>query len=71
MRSPADLAPRLSLEQLMIGTICVACGCSDSQACAGGCAWAAIDEDGNGLCTACAMLPIDVLIERAQGIFQV
>ena len=71
MKTPARPDLSLRTEQLMIGTICVGCGCSDAQACSSGCAWAATDENGNGLCTVCAQLPIDVLIERAGGIFQV
>ena len=33
---------------------CVVCGCTDSQACDGGCAWHWVDrEAGRGLCTSC------------------
>lgn len=65
--------PKMSLRQELnqVMTICVGCGCTDLEACANGCAWVAIDENGNGLCTNCARLPIDVLVERARGVFSI
>jgi hypothetical protein len=52
------------------GRICVGCGCSDLAACPGPCHWTTEDDgDGRGLCSACARLPLDVLIERGRGIF--
>ena len=48
---------------------CVGCGCTDSQACVtedGACFWVVVvEETRTGLCSACAALPIDVLIARA------
>lgn len=32
---------------------CWSCGCTDDQACPGGCAWAVTDEPGEDLCTTC------------------
>ena len=33
---------------------CIACGCTDSRACDGGCSWQWVDrEAGRGLCTSC------------------
>jgi hypothetical protein len=47
---------------------CVGCGCTDSRPCPGGCAWAAVNEDeGIGLCTNCAVLPLDELL-AAEGL---
>lgn len=43
---------------------CVGCGCTDAQACPGGCSWAAVEEEaGIGLCTNCAVQPLDLLLE--------
>jgi hypothetical protein len=34
--------------------ICVVCGCTDSQACPGGCSWAIKHKDANtGVCSRC------------------
>lgn len=34
--------------------ICIVCGCTDSQACAGGCEWIWVNrETGEGLCSSC------------------
>jgi len=42
---------------------CIGCGCSDYDACDGGCSWAAIDERaGVGICSNCARKPIDELL---------
>jgi 23S rRNA C2498 (ribose-2'-O)-methylase RlmM len=66
--TPAPLQLRQELQ--MIGNICVGCGCSDLDACPGGCSWAIVDEEmGVGLCSKCVLLPLHALIERAQGIF--
>jgi hypothetical protein len=51
---------------------CVGCGCTDSNPCidlAGQtCSWSVVNEEtGAGLCTVCAMKPLDQLIE--QGLF--
>jgi hypothetical protein len=33
---------------------CIGCGCTTSQACAGGCHWLAVDEaSGEGICSNC------------------
>ncbi len=33
---------------------CVQCGCTDLRACAGGCAWLAVNhKDGTGVCSNC------------------
>jgi hypothetical protein len=33
---------------------CVGCGCTDSQACAGGCYWLEVNRrDGTGVCSSC------------------
>lgn len=35
-------------------TVCVGCGCTDTQACPGGCTWLIVDEDaGEGACSRC------------------
>lgn len=48
---------------------CICCGCTESRACPGGCSWAAVDEDaGVGLCSACAVKPMDQLI--AEGVLE-
>lgn len=47
--------------------ICVACFCTESSPCPGGCSWAAIDQEaGVGLCTACAAKPIGELLEDSR-----
>lgn len=46
---------------------CIGCGCTDAQPCPDGCAWAAVDEEqGIGLCTNCAVKPLDQLIGEGQ-----
>jgi hypothetical protein len=36
-------------------SICVRCGCTDSQACEGGCSWAVVDRNVHqGICSNCA-----------------
>jgi hypothetical protein len=64
----------LELRQVLenVETTCVGCGCTDLQACAGGCQWIAIDEmTGFGICSNCAILPLDDLVERSRMIFTV
>lgn len=35
-------------------TVCVACGCTDLNACLGGCSWLAADHQaGTGICSKC------------------
>jgi hypothetical protein len=42
---------------------CIGCGCTDDHACLGGCAWVAVDaEECIGLCSNCAVKPLDQLI---------
>ncbi|MGH9716422.1 MAG: hypothetical protein ACRD4R_06815 [Candidatus Acidiferrales bacterium] len=44
---------------------CIGCGCTDSHACVGGCSWAAVDDEvGLGICSRCAEIPIDELVNR-------
>jgi hypothetical protein len=45
-RIPADLGP-----------VCLSCGCSEGDACRGGCGW---EDDRRIRCTACARPPLDV-----------
>jgi hypothetical protein len=53
--------------------VCIGCGCTPFQACRGSdgtpCRWVAIDEQsGIGLCSSCAVLPIDILLEKADQV---
>ena len=66
---------RQTLAELEMGTaVCVGCGCTDLSACidngplsvGGRCAWVAVTEGGKGLCSRCAAMPIDKLIEKMQ-----
>lgn len=37
---------------------CIYCGCTDSQACPGGCSWVWINYDtGKGICSRCEGMP--------------
>jgi hypothetical protein len=52
--SPVEAEQLLApLDTPIEGPVCQVCGCTDDQACEGGCAWAETD-DGSPLCTACA-----------------
>lgn len=45
--------------------VCVGCGCSQLNACPGGCFWAAADsESGKGICSNCVGIPIAELDRR-------
>lgn len=45
---------------------CMACGCTDSQACPGGCSWAWVDrETQRGLCSACVVADLAERVNRA------
>jgi hypothetical protein len=40
--------------------VCIICGCTDSQACPGGCSWAVKYPDGNtGVCSQCYPIGTD------------
>lgn len=40
-------------------TICIGCGCTDDEACEGGCHWVAVGPRGiSGLCSSCEELGI-------------
>jgi hypothetical protein len=42
---------------------CVACGCTDLKACPGGCYWAGLNpETHDGICSRCAVRPLDDLM---------
>ena len=47
---------------------CVCCGCTEITPCVGGpqgrCWWTYIDNEGDGLCSQCAAIPLDDLIYR-------
>ncbi|RDI25198.1 hypothetical protein DFR41_104255 [Pseudacidovorax intermedius] len=45
---------------------CIACGCTDSRACMGGCSWAWVDREARqGLCSSCVADHVSAEIERA------
>lgn len=55
--------------------VCIGCGCTETQPCIArdlasplgwvACSWTAIDEDtGMGLCSTCAVKPLDELVTR-------
>lgn len=52
-------------------TECIGCGCTDEQACEGGCAWVLVDEaSGLGVCSRCEEAfddPHERLAEAALG----
>jgi hypothetical protein len=60
--------PSMLLEQIL-ETVCVFCGCSESNACEtpeGPCHWAFVSrEDRAGVCSACAITPLAELVRRA------
>lgn len=42
---------------------CVGCGCTEENACPGGCSWVAVDyESGVGICSRCAAKSLEQLI---------
>jgi hypothetical protein len=42
--------------------VCIGCGCDDHHPCPGGCSWVAVnDEIRVGLCSTCAVKPLDEL----------
>jgi hypothetical protein len=44
---------------------CIGCSCTDTAPCLNACFWTWMNElTGAGLCSQCATLPLDVLIER-------
>jgi len=44
---------------------CIGCGCTDTAPCLNACFWTWMNElTGAGLCSHCAVLPLDVLAER-------
>lgn len=46
--------------------VCMGCGCTDAEACPGGCFWCATDpETGNGICSTCVGIPIADLCARS------
>lgn len=48
--------------------VCIACGCSEENACPGPCVWVAVNtESGYGLCSSCAVFPLEKLIQ--EGLF--
>lgn len=53
-------------------TICLGCGCTDSQACVDGagrpCSWAVRDPAGIGLCSLCLVRPIAELAARLDAL---
>lgn len=42
--------PDYAIEDALDERVCVVCGCTEAEACPGGCAW--VSDDAN-LCTAC------------------
>ena len=54
---------------------CIGCGCTEFNACRheprtpdGSCFWVAVDEENRvGLCSCCAVIPVDVLAERMEN----
>lgn len=60
------LTLRQELQQIAV--TCIGCGCDDLHPCivdGKPCSWAAIDEGAAaGICTACVLLPIDILMQR-------
>jgi hypothetical protein len=44
----------MALVVLPADSQCIRCGCTDSQACEGGCSWAVIDRNTHqGICSSC------------------
>jgi hypothetical protein len=62
------------LEMAGLEARCIGCGCTNLDACAddgplsvgGRCVWVAAMENGKGLCSRCAAMPVDKLIEQMQ-----
>ena len=69
-KTPPEL--RQVLDQFPIDDrVCIGCGCTQLTPCLGGCHWTTEDfGDGHGLCSACAVIPLEELIRRGRGIFE-
>jgi hypothetical protein len=45
--------------------VCIGCGCTEQDACDGGCRWVWVSTiTGEGLCSTCAVFPLEELAER-------
>ncbi len=71
MEAQKSLANKL-LASTALRVFCVGCGCKEVQACLtddGPCEWVIIDwTRERGICSACVVLPIDVLVRKAAAI---
>ena len=57
--------PVAGAEPLILGIICIGCGCTENDACPGGCYWTAVDrQTGFGMCSTCVGVPIVDLAGR-------
>lgn len=61
----AELEQRRMELAHILGIVCVGCGCTQDDACPGGCFWVAFHEDtGDGICSTCVGVPILDLVQR-------
>lgn len=66
LKQDAELLRRM-IDSAVAEARCVACGCTDSRACVGGCWWIALDRSRRiGLCSCCEgkahLLPGDLAV---------